>query len=294
MTDKTNAPKPPKRWLAFLLNLFLAPAGYVYAGRPLAAVVLVGVALVLGGGMWLWTLNDPPGVYAWSVLSGGGVKPWQISLPVMILLGLHAAWRPRPRSTVKGARAWGLALCLLALCLAANFVTGQLYKIYVVPSGSMAPTVSPGDIVLVRGGDMFCNPPSLTAGDVVTQRKNGVIYAKRLVAGPGQLVEIRDGRLIIDGQAARLDSLGRGTHGETLWRETLANGASYVIQDLGDTDSDQYPAKRVAEGTWFTLGDNRDNSLDSRHTGPVPTTNICGRGVKILYSQNKGAIGRPL
>ena len=73
----------------------------------------------------------------------------------------------------------------------------------------------------------------------------------------------------------------RVTAGENeIWRETLPNGIRYLTQDLGETSLDDFPPTRMPAGHWFTLGDNRDNSLDSRVTGPSPATQMCGVAVK--------------
>lgn len=296
MTDETKTPKRPKRWLAFLLNFIFAPAGYIYAGRPRAAIVLVATLLILGAGLWFWTLNFPPGVYTW-LRESTGLQTWHIRWPLGLLLGLHASWSPRQRGAVKGLRAWALALGLLGVVFGAAAATKQLYQIYSIPSASMEPTLSPDDIMLVRGGDMICRTPRLVAGAVVTQRWRGAINVRRLIAGPGQTVEMKNGKLIVDRIPVQMQRVGSAkVHNGTaeIWRETLANGTSYFVSDLGSNSLDDLPETRVPSGHWFTLGDNRDNSLDSRTEGPSPTSQMCGRAVKVLYSKNKAAIGRTL
>ena len=124
-------------------------------------------------------------------------------------------------------------------------------------------------------------------------REKGTTFVRRLIAGPGQTVKLENARLWIDGVPVKTEAAGSSPDGE-LFRETLANGASYLTQDLGDRDTDHTPPITVPAGHWFLLGDNRDNSLDSRLSGPVPTSAICAQAIKIFKSRDKDAIGRRL
>lgn len=164
---------------------------------------------------------------------------------------------------------------------------------YSIPSGSMIPTLQPGDYIIAHGARSLCNPPALKAGQVVLSRERGSTFVRRLIAGPGQAVQMVDGRLWIDGAPVRTEAAGSSPDGK-LFRETLANGASYLMQDLGDRDLDHTTPVTVPAGHWFLLGDNRDNALDSRVNGPVPTSAICARAIKIIKSRDKDAIGRRL
>lgn len=75
MTDETPTPKRPKRWLAFLLNLIVPPAGYVYAGMPRVAIGYVVVITVATVALMAWTIAVPPGVYGLGMGSGGWQAP---------------------------------------------------------------------------------------------------------------------------------------------------------------------------------------------------------------------------
>jgi signal peptidase I len=297
MTDDSHTPKRPKRWLAFLLNFIFPPAGYVYAGMPRIAVGYVAVMALAVLALSVWTINLPPGLYGFGFLGPDGLGALAVTVAIRIVVGLHAAWQARPRSSVKGVTAWVLAVVLVLISLGAGLVARVVvpYRFYDIPSGSMIPTLKLEDVVLVKGGHEMCRTPGLSAGMMVTEKKNGAIFIRRLIAGPGQTIEMTGGRLIIDGRPVKTELVRHDAQANAdILRETLANGASYLVQDMASSPYDDFDPVTVPQGRWFVLGDNRDNSMDSRVDGPAPASQICGRAIKIIASKDKAAIGRPL
>ncbi|MBI2748126.1 MAG: signal peptidase I [Burkholderiales bacterium] len=173
-----------------------------------------------------------------------------------------------------------------------------------IPSGSMRPTLVEGDVVLVnRLAYDFKLPLSDRSllrtgtpqrGDVITfnSPKDGTRLIKRLVAVPGDVVELRDEVLTINGERAAYD----GTHATS---EPLQHGASTAALQAtehiaGNTRTVQFlpdvAALRsfgpitVPQDHYFFLGDNRDNSADSRFIGLVPRHLLIGRAHHILVS----------
>jgi signal peptidase I len=175
-----------------------------------------------------------------------------------------------------------------------------------IPSESMHPTLLDGDVVLVSRIAYDLKVPltdiSLVRlgeprrGDVVTfhSPSNGDRLIKRLVGVPGDVVELRDDQLIINGVTARYSSLVpyREPHnyaGTTLAvksAETIA-GSRREVQFLP-----QLAARRnfgpvvVPDDSYFMLGDNRDDSGDSRYIGFVPRRLLIGRAHHVLVSAN--------
>lgn len=199
-------------------------------------------------------------------------------------------------------------LAVTLVCwLAVMAVRTILFQPFRITGGSMLPTVNEGDYVFVAkysyGYSRFSLPfsPPLFSGRVLAsapKRGDLVIFrypkddmtdaVGRIVGLSGDRVQMREGRLHINGQAVpqeRLDDFieredGRETRIRR-WRETLPDGASHEILDLlanGFYDNTQ--EYRVPAGHYFMMGDNRDNATDSRvlsQVGYVPLENLIGR-----------------
>jgi signal peptidase I len=173
-----------------------------------------------------------------------------------------------------------------------------------VPSGSMRPTLLEGDVVLVnRLAYDFKLPLSDTAllrlgepqrGDVITfsSPKDGVRLIKRLVALPGDTVEMRNEVLWLNGQPSvyggaqqLVEPIGQGMVTTAIRASERLPEREHSVQFLP-----QVPALRnygpitVPEDSYFFLGDNRDNSADSRYIGVVPRHLLIGRAHHLLAS----------
>jgi signal peptidase I len=173
-----------------------------------------------------------------------------------------------------------------------------------IPSGSMRPTLLEGDVVLVnRLAYDFKIPLTDIAvaklgdprrGDVITFTSpvDGVRLIKRLVGVPGDIVEMRDEVLFVNGKAAEysaprsvLEAMDYGRTVDGLRTTERIEGNERTVQFLPAV-----PAKRnfgpisVPADSYFFLGDNRDNSADSRYIGVVPRRLLIGRAHHILVS----------
>jgi signal peptidase I len=130
-----------------------------------------------------------------------------------------------------------------------------------VTSGSMAPTVCTGDVVVV---DHLAPRRGVEVDDIVTfpSPTDGSEQIKRVVAVGGQQVAIEDAQLVVDGRAVE---------------------EPYV--DLASIDAVYFGPLTVPEGTVFLLGDERELSIDSRAFGPVPVADLDGRLVLTAWSR---------
>jgi len=192
-----------------------------------------------------------------------------------------------------------------------------VFQPFSIPSSSMAPTLVPGDYVLVSKISYGYGPYSLTLvtaglsrripdgwlpqrGDVVVFRAPGagaVDFIKRIVGLPGDRIQLIQNVLRINGVAVPRERIGDAVEGATgqratRYRESLPNGISYTTFSLNDNGPfATTPEYTVPPGHYFTLGDNRDNSVDSRMTkqvGYVPVENLIGRAEFIVFSHDNG------
>lgn len=192
-----------------------------------------------------------------------------------------------------------------------------------IPSGSMIPTLLVGDYLFVSkysyGYSRFSLPfaPNLfngrifgrlpDRGDVAVfkyPRDNSTDYIKRIIGLPGDRVQMKAGQLFINGtQVPRVrqgDFLAEDRGSQVLsarYRETLPNGRAHEILTMtadparsaypGMTDANNTPEFNVPAGHVFAMGDNRDNSADSRFpdaVGFVPVENLVGRAEFLFFS----------
>ena len=182
-----------------------------------------------------------------------------------------------------------------------------------VPSGSMHPNILEGDVVLVNRLAYDLKLPLTDRvllplaepqrGDIVTftSPRDGVRLIKRIAAVPGDRIAMRDKQIILNGQAAGYASLALPAERDALdapwqaqaWLEQVA-GETHAIQWLpGLPARDNFDERTIPAGQYLVLGDNRDNSADSRYIGLVPRRLLIGRAVRVLLSVDILGAWRP-
>jgi signal peptidase I len=212
---------------------------------------------------------------------------------------------------------------ILPLSIAFLFRT-FLFQPFNIPSHSMMPTLLDGDYFFISkfsygysrysiplsqplfSGRVFGSEPA--PGDAVVFRapKDGASdFIKRVVGLPGDRIQIKAGLLHINGTPVKRERLTDFVGGEACgsdptvrvkrWRETLPNNVSYETLDCVDSGFyDNTNVFMVPAGHFFVLGDNRDNSTDSRALsaiGYVPLENVIGRIRIIYFSIARGLTG---
>ncbi len=208
-------------------------------------------------------------------------------------------------------------LTLIWAVVIATFVRTLGWEPFNIPSGSMKPTLLVGDYLFVSkysygysrhslpwslpilDGRILASPPE--RGDVVVFKlpsDNETDYIKRIIGLPGDRIQVLGGILHINDKAVQREkqdvALGNNSYGmpvrATQYVETLPNGRQHLIWEESDSARlDNTAVFHVPPGHYFAMGDNRDNSLDSREqssVGFIPDENLVGRAGIIFFSHD--------
>ncbi len=203
--------------------------------------------------------------------------------------------------------------------LIALFIRAFAFEPFNIPSGSMIPNLLIGDFLFVSkyaygyssrsalfgflpvSGRLFARQPQ--RGDVIVFKlpsDNRTDYIKRLIGLPGDSVQVKNGLLYVNGVAVTRQKLAeplaasyeKPAPDSADFVETLPGGRAHVIrEESDDRPLDDTGVFEVPPGHYFFMGDNRDNSQDSRTTrvGFVPFENLVGRAEMIFFSLGEGA-----
>jgi signal peptidase I len=176
-----------------------------------------------------------------------------------------------------------------------------------VPSGSMKPTILEGDLVLVNKLAYDLKVPFTLQrlarwgdpqqGDIVVffSPHDGKRMVKRVIALPGDTLEMRNNVLLLNGKAMDYQALDIRPFSDEIYEDASAVIAKestdqrlHVVMSLPSRGAMRsFPAVRIPEGKYFVMGDSRDNSFDSRYFGFVERQQIVGRSKRVLLSFDK-------
>jgi len=191
----------------------------------------------------------------------------------------------------------------LAMLLVISSLRSALADWNDVPTGSMKPTIEEGDRVVVNKLAYDLKIPFTMIevvkwgdpkrGDIVVlfSPQDGVRLVKRVVAVPGDRIEMRENQLFVNGRAASWKAIGSA--------EDTPEGTSFLFEETLDGRTHQVmfipskPARRwieplvVPEGRYYVMGDNRDNSSDSRFIGLIERRRIVGKALAVAFSLDR-------
>ncbi len=211
---------------------------------------------------------------------------------------------------------WETAKTIIYAVVIALFIRTVFAEPFSIPSGSMIPTLLVGDYLfvskasygyskhslplsmpLIKGRIFYTEPER---GDVIVFKlpsDNRTDYIKRLIGLPGDRIQMKAGRLYINGEMVertfverfvQRDSTGAAVRYDK-YTETLPNGVKHTILEMSDDmPYDNTSEFVVPEDHFFMMGDNRDNSMDSRvlKIGFVPKVNLIGKAKFLFYSND--------
>jgi len=228
-------------------------------------------------------------------------------------------------ATKKAGGLWDTVKTIIYAIVIALFIRTFAFEPFNIPSGSMIPSLLVGDYLFVSkysyGYSRHSLPLSLPLipgrvfgslperGDVAVfklPKDNKTDYIKRIIGLPGDKIQVREGRLYLNGTLVERKPLpgyvARGPFGSNMtiprFEETLPNGVKHLILEKTDRGQlDNTSVYTVPPGHVFGMGDNRDDSLDSRvlsEVGYIPIENIVGRAEFIFFSYDPEGASWPV
>lgn len=282
-----SSPWKPRLWLTVLLGIVLQPFVFLYVNRPRLFWGYLLVSLVTAGIDWYYELA--------------------LTLLFSLICPLHAVMIVR-RYDPQTPRRWfnrasvavGLYLAVMVSILGARTF---LYEPYQVPSASMRPTLMEGNLFVAQkrgfahrslfgftlpGSDQL-DTARLQRGQIYVFYPPGhdVLYVKRLMALPGDVIALTPDGVVINGERLPRELLS-DSEGIRIYRERNG-GQSYRIQQLDAAAPQPIQTFKVPQGHYFFLGDNRDNSNDSRYWGSVLAERVVGEMVWLVNKTDPAA-----
>jgi len=306
--ESTAIYRKPNKWTAGVLGLLIQPAGMLYVARPgWAATYLALVLIIALGNMF--------------VLRDGDLAGNAIALLVAIICAIHAYRLARDSRVLRRpwySRWYGLAGIIAAFAVLALGTRAFLFEPLRFTSGSMTPSIEPRALLIVEKwgygnygtyGIHFMRTgmsSEVRRGDIVAfeyPEDRTLSYAQRVVGIPGDRISYYNKRLKVNDQEVLRTRIGDYVHKDRpihslQYLERLGD-REYPILIEAEAPAAIPPVKafpfdercaytkegvhcQVPEGHYFVLGDNRDNSSDSRIWGFVPARNILGKVQCIL------------
>lgn len=266
--------KPRKLWIAGLLTILIIGLGHLYSGRVQKGVFLyIGQYVALMVCVILILIFPSLLVLAACVVLGVAYFIYSIVDSVLCAKGT------KPTYHLKKYNRWYVYLGIFFVCsfivqpAVSHTIKTYWAQAYKIPSGAMKPTLMPGDHILVRKG--LAVKDGVQKGDIVVfpyPEDPSKSFIKRVIGLGGQRIEVKEKNVIINNEII---------------------GEPYKIhmdsRDIPEHHStrDNMPSVVIPDDSVFLMGDNRDNSHDSRFWGTVKKSSIAGKAAVVYWSWDK-------
>jgi len=286
-TESETLIKKRNASLAILSTLILPGLGHLYVGKwKMALIIPVFFVILLGSMGWSGFIFSISGIIAFIVLS--------IIVYIVLLVDVFRATKDLSTHTLNKSQRWYLYI-LYTICV--SFFNSTIidyryalfgFEPFKIPSAAMEPSIIVGDFILADTWAYKDKDPEI--GDVIVfkyPRDPNIKYIKRVIGKGGDHVAMYDKVLYVNGVEIKREFIktyqAKGqNYNFDEYLETLGQNQHHInlILTRPAIDSEYI----VPEGHYFVLGDNRDNSNDSRYWGVVPQENLHGKAIYIWFS----------
>jgi len=291
--------KPIKRNPVYAVLLsFAAPGlGHIYSGKIEKGLILFSLGFILIPIALLFYLSVGP-KFVYPLFIGGLV----FSLLVFVYAAFDAWLITKQISPDYQLKRYNLKIIYIAMIIVSllypvmftTYVNQNIIQAFKIPSSSMVPTILPGDYLLANKAMYQRSGPE--QGDIVVfphPNQRHKIFIKRIIGLPGDTIILKNNILTINNKEITQYNRNDKTY-------TEKNGNAVYHVNWSDTDNKitSFNEMTIPTGFCFVMGDNRSNSVDSRHFGPIPLRDIMGKAEYIykpaLSWKRFGLIGNEL
>ena len=278
MSENTKTSKR-RWWLAGLLSYLLPGLGQVYNGQPLKGLLFNFIFTLWGGIVFTLTFYAVK-----QEMTGPKIALLFLALFVsflaqllVIIESIRTARKIGSEYLLKIYNKWVLYLFIIIVTFlvdhsVATAIKDNVIKPYKIPTNSMQPSLLAGDFIL--SNQIYFSTHNPERGDIIIFKypvDEKTDFIKRIIGVPGDMVEIKDKHVWINN--VKID-------------EPYVLHTDSTVLSQFESVRDNFGPFRVSPNSYFVLGDNRDNSLDSRHWGTVQRYLIKGKLSFIYFSWN--------
>jgi len=300
-----NIPRRP--WVAALLTLFSTGLGHLYVGEAKRGIILFTINQFVYFAVVVSSLLVTPNFFFFAIFIALSVWIFCIIDATLIAKKKKGAYQPKSYNNWYMPVAYFIVFSLLISPLVSRVIRTDFVEAFRIPSGAMVPTLAVGDHLLV---DKFIYGPRIPFMDSrifmgkVPKRGEVIVFKypedesrnfiKRVIGLPGDKIEIKHGTLFINEQPVPVTEIGSHveqrqigdqTHDvKTKLMEEQFGTVKHGIQYLHDQSGYNFGPVQVPNESVFVMGDNRDNSQDSRFWGFVKFNKILGKALFIYWS----------